>query len=239
VIGLLNNDALVEPGFAEPLMDRVTKASQPIAVSPAIFYRDEPSKEWFVGSRTSAVLGQGVHASDQDSRDEPFYLTGCALFASADTWRLVGLLDERFFLNFEDLEWSRRAVAAGVTLKVVPQAIVHHGVSESIARIGALSTYLYARNGVLLSHANLNPKAVDVRAFVWQSVLLPNLRMVRRRQPQSIKNLFFALIGVVHGWRRQPSGAPKPWLQTIARTKLTSGKPMNDIQKSGNLDQRL
>jgi GT2 family glycosyltransferase len=225
VIGLLNNDAVVESRFAEPILDRLANSPLPIAVSPAIYYRDEPAKAWFVGSRYDDVLGHGVHATDPDSRAQPFYLTGCALFAAAETWRFVGLLDERFFLNFEDLEWSRRAVEAGVTLAIVPEAIVRHGVSESIARIGPLSTYLYARNGVLLARSHFHPKAVNAQPFILESVVKPHLRMVRRWQRGSLTTLVFAIIGIVHGWRQRPSGAPKAWLQSLANMELTSSKP--------------
>jgi GT2 family glycosyltransferase len=221
IIGILNNDAIVQPGYAEPLIAAITATPGPIAVSPSIFFRDQPTKEWFAGSRYDQTFGQGVHALDADSRRLPFYLPGCALFASSEVWCQVGLLDERFFLNFEDLEWSRRAAALGVRLTIVPQSRVHHGVSESIARIGALSTYLYARNGVMLSRLPFEPKAVEIMPFVWQSVVLPHIRMVRRREPGALMALPFAAIGIFHGRRERPTGAPKAWLQTLAGKQLT------------------
>jgi GT2 family glycosyltransferase len=225
VIGLLNNDAEVRAGFAGPLLKFIEQSAQPVAVSPAIFYRDQPEKEWFVGSRYNETLGQGVHATDLASRSQPFYLTGCALFSSADVWRKVGLLDERFFLNFEDLEWSRRAVACGVHLAVVPESVVDHGVSESISRIGALSTYLYARNGVMLSRSHLIPNAVTTRPFIWQSVLLPHLRLVRKHHPGSARALISAIVGIAHGWRQHPTGAPGPFLQSLSRKRITVAPP--------------
>ena len=135
-------------------------------------------------------------------------MTGCALFASSEVWNLVGLLDERFFLNFEDLEWSRRAVARGVDLAVVEKSTVLHGVSLSINRIGALSTYLFARNGMLLSRSQLRPKAVASWQFAWQSVLRPHARAVRTREPGATRALLFALVGTFHGLRGHPTGAP-------------------------------
>ena len=221
VIGLLNNDTVVTPGFSEALTDAIKSSQRPIAVSPRILYRSEPKKEWFVGSRYEPSAGHGVHADDDRSRVNPFYLTGCALFASAEVWNVVGLLDARFFLNFEDLEWSRRAVSCGVELLVVEQSVVFHGVSESINRIGGLSTYLYARNGLLLSHSPLRPKAVAAWPFAWQSVLKPHVRAVRRKNPSAGRSLFFAIIGLCHGWFGRPTGPPSARLQRLANRELT------------------
>ncbi len=221
VIGVLNNDTVVQPGFAEPLVDAIRTSLRPLAVSPKIVYRDRPEKAWFVGARYEPSLGQGVHAEDEHSREHPFYLTGCALFASSEVWNLVGLLDERFFLNFEDLEWSRRAVARGVELAVVERSTVLHAVSESISRIGSLSTYLFARNGMMLSRSRLQPKAVDAWPFAWESVLRPHARAVRERQPGAIKALLLASIGMYHGWRGRPIGPPSARVQLFAQRRVT------------------
>ena len=43
----------------------------------------------------------------------------------------VGSLDESLFAYAEDVDWSMRARAAGLTILVVPASVVLHHVSES------------------------------------------------------------------------------------------------------------
>src|SRR5690606_20466025 len=79
-------------------------------------------------------------------------LAGCCLTAPSEVWRNVGMFDERFFLNFEDSEWSLRARAAGVELLVDTRSRVLHAVSASFRGDAAqLGTFYYIRNGLLFN----------------------------------------------------------------------------------------
>jgi GT2 family glycosyltransferase len=67
-------------------------------------------------------------------------------------WRAVGGFDERFFLIFEDADWSMRARARGVDLIVDPSVHIDHAVSASFTGGRALlGLYYYARNGLLFA----------------------------------------------------------------------------------------
>ena len=62
----------------------------------------------------------------------------------------IGLFDERFFLIFEDADWSARARDAGYRLDVVVASTVRHAVGASFAEASsAVGDYYYARNGLL------------------------------------------------------------------------------------------
>jgi GT2 family glycosyltransferase len=219
VIGIFNNDAVATHGFLEPIDRRVGDGTR-VAVSPVIRFRDNASLNWFAGSFWNEHLALAVHSKVVETRP-PFYLSGCALFAHRTVWADVGLLDERFFLDFEDVEWSRRAAARGVALEVATDSVVAHGVSRSITRIGGIASYLYSRNGILLARDPvMGAGAGAALRFFRRSVLLPHLRAVRRRDNGAVRSLLLALVGSAHGLRGIPTGKPSTRIQRLARVAL-------------------
>ncbi|WP_402467078.1 glycosyltransferase [Isoptericola aurantiacus] len=160
VVTVLNNDTVVEPGALDELVG--IAASGGTAVSPLVLYRDEPGRAWFEGGLLDPDDGLPRHMTPVEAaaagrRDggDPYavaILAGCCVTASASTWRDVGLYDDRYFLNFEDSDWSMRARSRGVTLQVAPRARIHHGVSRSFTGAHAyLGTYYYLRNLLLFA----------------------------------------------------------------------------------------
>lgn len=82
------------------------------------------------------------------------YVIGAALAVRRSVWETVGLLDEGFFLYYEDTDWCQRVRRQGWRVVVVPQArLVHH---ESVLTEKNSLTYLrnfhYGRWRYLLKH---------------------------------------------------------------------------------------
>ncbi|MCU1459942.1 MAG: glycosyltransferase [Acidimicrobiales bacterium] len=157
LIGVLNNDTVVEPDFLEPIVNEL-RARPDGFVSPRIMYLSQPSQAWF----GAAVIDQGtgivyhrnestLSEAEQSAqvRDEPA-VTGCCVIAWRSTWERVGLFDERYFLIFEDSDWCARACSAGYQARVVTSSTIHHAVSSSFATTSsAVGHYYYARNALL------------------------------------------------------------------------------------------
>ncbi|NLE75380.1 MAG: glycosyltransferase family 2 protein [Chloroflexi bacterium] len=63
--------------------------------------------------------------------DDPFaadFVLGAAMMARGEAVRRVGLLDERFFMYCEEIDWCRRFWEAGWSVHCLPQAeVLHHG----------------------------------------------------------------------------------------------------------------
>jgi GT2 family glycosyltransferase len=157
-VTILNNDTIVPPGVMALLRDAV--GDQTIAVSPEVMYRDEPGRVWFAGGTLDQPDGYPHHTPVdqlepcQNQIRFTQLLAGCCITASARVWRRVGLFDERFFLNFEDSEWSVRAKRHGVRLAVVCNARILHAVSASFTGSAASTgTYYYVRNGLLFNRS--------------------------------------------------------------------------------------
>lgn len=54
------------------------------------------------------------------------YISGAAMFLRAQAVKRVGLLDETFFLYFEELDYARRLTKAGYSIAWCPDSIIFH-----------------------------------------------------------------------------------------------------------------
>ncbi|MGH9151691.1 MAG: glycosyltransferase family 2 protein [Acidimicrobiales bacterium] len=186
-VALLNNDTVVEDSFLQPLLSALQDPGIG-AVSPEIRYHDRPHLAWFSGGAIDWRTGWAYHTPPDPSRrtgptDTPI-VTGCCVVVPRDVFLRVGDFDERFFLIYEDTDWSVRSTRAGYRAVVVPESRVLHKVSASFRRdMPALGTFYFTRNGLLFisKHAR-RPVQVIVR-FLWIWAVMPTLRQARSREP--------------------------------------------------------
>lgn len=161
---LLNDDTVVSPDFLGPLVEQAGIAG---LAGPRIFYFSEPRKIWFTGARfdgkTCSFETPGAGLGEEEwgnlSPATSAYLTGCCLLASRKVLEEVGLLDEKFFLYWEDADWCFRAAGRGFSCVVAPASRIWHKVSLSTGGEGSpLKTY-YKTRGQLLFAARYAPAA--------------------------------------------------------------------------------
>jgi GT2 family glycosyltransferase len=156
-VTVLNNDTVIPPGTMARLAHSARGGA---AVSPEVRYL-EGGRVWFGGGTVDGATALARHLSDEEI-DHAFdgattrsvdVLAGCCITASGETWRRVGGFDERFFLIFEDSDWSLRARSLGVELIVDSSVHIEHQVSASFTGSFAfLGMYYYTRNGLCFGH---------------------------------------------------------------------------------------
>lgn len=203
-IAVLNNDTLVDPKTMDLLVEACAQAGA-AAVSPRIVYADNPEQAWFAGGVIDHGLPRHLQAHElgrPEGVTPSETLSGCCVMAHADVWTSVGLFDERYFLIFEDSDWSARARAAGVDLLVVQEGVIRHKVSRSFAHGPArlLGRYFFVRNG-LRYHAIHAPAHLVRFLLTW--VVKPTLRS--GGAPGSRR---FAALGVFDAVRGRYGNAP-------------------------------
>lgn len=203
---LINNDAFA----AADMVARLVAAADPgiALLTPRIFYEAQPDRLWYAGGRqqrwtldlrdTGRGLADGPHW--RTSRDVDYALGTCLLVNMAAA-AAVGLLDERFFMYFEDLDWSLRLRQAGYRLRLVADARLLHRVAVSSGGSAdtPLRRYYLARAGVLFWHKHRHAgQPVVIAAFRLASAVKMVARLTLGGQRAAAAAY---LRGLRDGWR--------------------------------------
>jgi GT2 family glycosyltransferase len=154
---LLNNDATVDAGFLEPLVE----ATRPgVGAACSQILDADGSRIWYAGADYDPRRGhQGRHTGYGSppipagvAPYETDRACGGAMLVPRAAFELVGPLDEALFAYAEDVDWSLRARDAGLRIVVVPASVVRHRVSASTGGASSADSVYYAlRNGLVVA----------------------------------------------------------------------------------------
>jgi GT2 family glycosyltransferase len=124
---LLNQDTEVESNFLEELIAEGEKNTKIGLLSPLIFWK-RTSRVWFSGGWINWLRMRSLHKRNLIEGDsfETEFLTGCSLLIKRAVLEKVGLLDEKFFLYWEDVDYSVRVKNARFKIKLVPESVIYH-----------------------------------------------------------------------------------------------------------------
>jgi GT2 family glycosyltransferase len=172
-IWVLNNDTVVGPSCLLHLVGDLEENRQAAAASPKVYFYGEPTRVYFAGG---AILWDGrvkhlgygeQDAPEYDLAGQTEWLPGCAMLFRASTLRRVGLFEPRYFLVFEDVDWSARARRAGYALRFVPDAKLWHKLSPSFGKnFSPMYQYYHTRNGLLWIERNFRlPRKLRMLKF--------------------------------------------------------------------------
>ena len=158
---LINNDTEVEKNFINPLIELLEKNQNFGAAQPLILNYYNRNKVWSAGGFLNKFFGYTyVIKSPEGIKKNIDWITGCCFFLRTDVIKKIGLLDEKFFAYYEDVDWSIRIKNAGYDLAFVKSSVVYHHGSKSSkneSNEGTLSPfvhYLNIRNHIFLLRKN-------------------------------------------------------------------------------------
>ncbi len=163
-ITLLNNDTEVEPDFLDHLLTPFKQDSLVGAVQPLILQYNHKNIVWHGGGQIDYNFGRFLNVNKGSKKNQikrihnVDWITGCCFMLKSDVIKKVGLLDDFFFVYFEDADWSIRIKKFGYKLFFQPKSIVYHheGVSWISAKknsegyISPKTHYLDIRNHIYI-----------------------------------------------------------------------------------------
>jgi GT2 family glycosyltransferase len=124
---LLNNDTRVKSNFLSALVE--TAESDPeIGIASPLIFDGHTGKVWFSGGKIDWLRMKTVHQSEIKAEDNfaTDFISGCAMMVKKDVFQKIGLLDEDFFLYWEDADFSWRAKKAGFKTAVSASSWIDH-----------------------------------------------------------------------------------------------------------------
>ncbi len=154
---LLNNDTIVPEGSLRRMTDALEDSPEAWAVTPRIYYANNPALIWYDGGLVGQHSGWIRHAGLRKmagkldyNRRFIDYGTGCAMMIRHEVLLTVGLLDEGYYFYGEDADFSLRLTKAGGRILHVPRAVVLHKVSASMGGSTPRKAWLRSRSHVRL-----------------------------------------------------------------------------------------
>jgi GT2 family glycosyltransferase len=127
---MMNNDTQFAPDFLAGFL-AARDALQADAIAPRIMHLRTPAKAWYAGGHfEDEWIFKSVHeeiepANPPASRIVDF-ASGCCLGVTRTALQRIGLLDERFFVYWEDTDYCLRLKAAGVAILYVRDCVMLH-----------------------------------------------------------------------------------------------------------------
>ena len=162
---IVNNDTELEPDLLDALLQPFGQDPRVGVVCPKIRFFDAPNLVQFAGYGPMNMLTGTAHLVGFNQPDGPQFdvpattpfAHGCAMLVSRAVVERVGRFADRFFLYYEELDWSRRITNAGFLIQYQPTATIWHKESASVGRESTLRTYYLTRNRILFIRRHGSP----------------------------------------------------------------------------------
>lgn len=182
-IFILNPDTVIKKDTIKILVGEASDYNAGIA-GPKIYFTNS-KKIWYAGGNfdLANVLGshRGVDEEDKgqyDETSETDYVTGAAMLVKKEVFEKIGLLDERYFLYYEDSDFCYRAKMVGFKIIYVPEALVYHANAQTTGLGSPRQDYYITRNRMLFAS-----KFLSIRTrFALFREALKNINMPMRRK---------------------------------------------------------
>ncbi len=189
---LLNSDTVVTKNFLDELFIAIQGDDRGIAVSKILFekgfeYHLKNYKKdelgniiWFAGGTIDwanlTAFHRGVDEVDRgqfDQLSQTDFATGCCMLIKRDLIEKVGILDKKYFLYLEDVDYSIRAKKKGYKIIFCPNSVIFHKNAGSTGGSGSsVHEYYQTRNRIFffLKYARLRYK-LTVLKFIIKMLL--------------------------------------------------------------------
>ena len=168
---VMNNDVTVTPDFLLPMIALFDKDRSIGVATCKVHYQSRPDKVFAGAGRFNWWLCTGMNKGGyieryfRNGREEIVdFACGVLFLVRREVFEVAGYLDERYFMYFEDVEFSRRVVKH-FRMGYTPLGVVFHksGGGTSIRSYTKLYNYYHTRNRLLTF-------SEDVRIYRWYVV---------------------------------------------------------------------
>lgn len=178
---LINNDTEFEPHLVNTLVQTMQDLKCDLIV-PKILYHDEPQRIWFAGGRflpwkayQNVHEGEGeIDKGQYDQVRKIDYSPTCCMLITRKAFATIGLMDEKYFVYYDDTDFCLRALRAGLTMYICPSACLTHKVgsltggivSDFAIQYGTRNLVYYVRKNIGMPQTPLWLIAVQLKIHV-------------------------------------------------------------------------
>jgi GT2 family glycosyltransferase len=180
-IFIVNNDTELTPDLIHLLLDPFYQSPSIGVVCPKIKYFAEPEIIQYAGfqpmnkltGRTATIGDLQVDHGQYDVSGPTAGAHGCAMMVKKEVIEKTGMFPEKFFLYYEEWDWSARIQKAGYTIWYQSAATIYHKESMSVGKENPLKAYYHTRNRILYMRRNNTPLQTAAFALFFTGFTLP------------------------------------------------------------------
>ncbi|MDR3714965.1 MAG: glycosyltransferase family 2 protein [Puia sp.] len=180
-IFIVNNDTEVTDDLLNKLLEPFGEDSSIGVTSPKIRYFFHPDIIQYAGfnamnpytGRTSTIGDKEPDKGQYDQSGPTFGAHGCAMLVKREVIEKVGMFPEKFFLYYEEWDWSARILKAGYKIWYTSDAVIYHKESMSVGKNNPMKVYYHTRNRILYMRRNSNPLQLFVFTIFFGFVTAP------------------------------------------------------------------
>ncbi len=165
---LLDNDAVVERETLIELV-KVMEEDDKVGITGSIIM--EPDMDmivelgayvsWSIGTWKPNYRNNRLSAMKDVGTTEVDYVAACSSLVRNEALNKIGVMDERYFIHWDDIDLSLRAKQAGYKVMASPKSKAYHGLEDK--PINPLLSYYDVRNGLLTITKHQN----GVKRFIY------------------------------------------------------------------------
>ena len=204
----LNNDVTLTPAFLRALVDA---SDERTIVVPKILYAADPRListhaggfDWRLGVFRHTYAAQPDGPATSVRRDGLATASFCCALVPVAAFRDAGLLDERFFMYYEETDFIRRAQAHGYRVRYEPSSVIYHRESGSSGGgwMTPFKQYYATRNRIYLvrKHATSRAAYAYFTAYFWATRIATAVRMAGRRQWRLLRAMSLGVLDYYRG----------------------------------------
>ncbi len=159
---IVNNDTEVTPDLLDVLLEPFFTDPTIGVTCPKIRFHHHPDIIQYAGfnpidvytGRTTAV---GNKEEDHGQHDVSGYTSGahgCAMMVKKEVIDKVGMFPEKFFIYYEEWDWSARILKAGYKIYYQAKGLIFHKESITMGKQSAIKVYYHTRNRILYMRRN-------------------------------------------------------------------------------------
>lgn len=174
-IWLLNSDCTITTETISEMLDKYRENPSSLIGSKII--KQDGSIQCLGGGCLNFTIGYQKQIIDKSKLD---YITGASLMISKENYFSLGMIDENFFLYWEETDFCMKARSYGLKLLVADKAIVYHRVGASTDISSLFTEYYSTRNSI--AFFKRYSTRLEFITIVISNVIIKVLNRIVRRQ---------------------------------------------------------
>jgi len=180
-IFIVNNDTEVTPDLLTKLLKPFEENPDVGVTSPKIKFYSQPDLIQYAGfnkmnpytGRVTAIGGREIDKGQFNDVRETFGSHGCAMLVKKEVIDKVGMFPEKFFIYYEEWDWSFRIMKAGYKIFYVGNAEIFHKESVTMGKKSAIKVYYHTRNRILYMRRNSSFLQMIVFSTFFATLIFP------------------------------------------------------------------